>query len=215
MSGQLVPDQGEHEWLMMSSQIYWDHFIADDFLRLAHLGSTTPDSGRAVRAWLFCYRQALELSLKSLTRAAESKWFDRSHRVTGSEEQHCDIEPKLDHHRLGKLARLLDAHLMAVANRGITADVQEAAAFFDQIDPDGYRLRYGHSLGKDGFAESVPFTVKVTRDDLDRIERAVASMLDRGDLALLTAARPVHDDGTECPDDDFAIPVRTKRSPKP
>jgi hypothetical protein len=215
MSGQSVPDQGENEWLVMSSQVYWDHVIAEDFLRLAHVGSTMPDSGRTVRAWLFCYRQALELSLKSLIRAAESKWFDRSYRLTGSEQQHCNIESKLDHHRLGKLARLLDAHLMAVANRGITADVHDSAAFFDQIDPDGYRLRYGHSLEKDGFAETVPLTVKVTRNDLERIERAIASMLDRGDLALLTAARPVHDDGTECPDDDFAIPVRAKMSPKP
>jgi hypothetical protein len=113
------------------------------------------------------------------------------------------------------LAALLDAHLVAVANRGISADVREAAAFFDRIDPDGYRLRYGHSLEKDGFAESVPHTVAVTRDDLHQIERAVGSMLDRGELALLTAARPVHADGTECPDDDFATPVRTKQSPKP
>jgi hypothetical protein len=58
-------------------------------------------------------------------------------------------------------------------------------------------------------------TATVNRNDLERIERAVASMLDRGDLALLTAARPVHDDGTECPDDDLAIPVRAKRAPKP
>jgi hypothetical protein len=85
--------------------------------------------------------------LKSLFRAAEAKWFDRSYRLTRSEKQHYRPELPLDHHRLGTLPGLLDAHFVAVADKGISGDVQEAAACLDRIDPDGYRLRYGHLQG--------------------------------------------------------------------
>ena len=85
--------------------------------------------------------------LKSLFRAAEAKWFDRSSRLTGSEKQHSRPELPLDRHRLGTLLGLLDAHLVAVADKGISGDVQEAAACLDPIDPDGDRSRYGHLQG--------------------------------------------------------------------
>jgi hypothetical protein len=41
MSHEGVLEQGEHEWLLVSSQVYWDHLIAGDFLRLAHPAPTS------------------------------------------------------------------------------------------------------------------------------------------------------------------------------
>jgi hypothetical protein len=82
------------------------------------------------------------------------------------------------------------------------------------VDPDGDKLRYGHGLPRAGFAESFPHPVGVSRSDVGAVDRAIEAMLDRGELALLTAARPVHPDGTECDDDEMAVPVRTKQSPR-
>jgi hypothetical protein len=80
-----TPPEG---WWLQTSVIYWDHMIVVDFLRLARVGALAPDSQTTIHAWLSCYRQAFELALKSLIRAAESKLFDRSYRDTGSEEPH-------------------------------------------------------------------------------------------------------------------------------
>jgi hypothetical protein len=62
--------------------------------------------------------------LTSLFRAAEAKWFDRSYRLTGSEKQQSRPELPLDRHRLGTLPGLLDAHFVAVADKGISGDVR-------------------------------------------------------------------------------------------
>jgi hypothetical protein len=206
-----TPPEG---WWLQTSVIYWDHMIVVDYLRLARLGADASDSQATIHAWLSCYRQAFELALKSLMRAAESKLFDRSYRDTGSEEPHCNIESKLTHHNVHELTSVLEAHLRLCCGRGVNRDVRTAAAFFRQLDPDGDKLRYGHGLPKAGFAESFPQLVGVSRSDVEAVDRAIEAMLDRGELALLTAARPVHPDGTECDDDEMAIPVRTKQSPR-
>jgi hypothetical protein len=206
-----TPPEG---WWLPTSVIYWDHMIVVDFLRLARMGAAAPDSQTTIHAWLSCYRQAFELALKSLIRAAENKLFDRSHRDTGSEEPHCNIESKLTHHKVHELTSVLEAHLRLCSGRGVNRDVRTAAAFFRQLDPDGDKLRYGHGLPKAGFAESFPQPVGVSRSDVEAVDRAIEAMLDRGELPLLTAARPVHPDGTDCDDDEMAIQVRTKRSPR-
>ena len=201
-------------WLLQTSVFYWDHMIVVDFLRLARMGAAASDSQATIHAWLSCYRQAFELALKSLLRAAESKLFDRSYRETGSDEHHCNIESKLTHHRVYELASVLDAHLRLCSGRGATSEVRTAASFFRRLDPDGDKLRYGHGLPKTGFAESFPQPVGVSRAEVEAVDRAIEAMLDRGELAMLTAARPVHPDGTDCYDDAMAIPVRTKQSPR-
>jgi hypothetical protein len=85
--------------------------IAVDFLELARAGSIAPDSPTTIQRGCRVTASPSSWTLKSLIRAAESEIFDRSHRTTGGEEPHRDIEWKLGHHRVHDLAAVLYAHL--------------------------------------------------------------------------------------------------------
>ena len=139
------------EQLIVSYPFQNDSALANQFAeaadRLAQSFQGCPIDDAILLPWLFLYRHAIELSLKS-----SIKYATGLRRNNGEEEPKLDSDAVADRlkrkhrHRLGPLVSELNQHLVALELSKVPSAAMKVLTVLAMADPTGEAFRYGDNL---------------------------------------------------------------------